>query len=86
MTALTFTKRAKELDDMANLCKEYKRKNIMLRAKLRAIKSPCSTTKRNLREQLAWDGEEANLADSVLFLQNILVSALRVPKGQVGHH
>jgi hypothetical protein len=52
---------------MANLCKEYKKDNIMLRAELRAIKSPCSTTKRYLHEQLAWDGEEANLADNVSY-------------------
>jgi hypothetical protein len=41
---------AKELDNMVNLCEEYKRDYIMLRAELRAIKSPRSTTKRNLGE------------------------------------
>jgi hypothetical protein len=50
-----------------NLCREYKNGNIILRAELRVAKSPHTSTKRKMREQFEWDGEEAKLADKVAY-------------------
>ncbi len=50
---------------MRELCQEYKKDNIFLRAELRGAKGSCETTKRKMRESLGWDVEEANLAENV---------------------
>ena len=52
-------------DKMRDLCNEYKKDNIFLRAELRAARGSRETTKRKMREQLGWDGEEANLSENV---------------------
>ena len=53
------------LDQMKDLCDEYKKDNILLRAELRAAKGSRETTKRKMRIQLEWNGEEANLSENV---------------------
>ena len=55
----------KKYNELRDLCQEYKRDNILLRAELRAAKGSRETTKRKMRESLGWDGEEANLAENV---------------------
>jgi len=57
---------ANKCDKMKDLCDEYVRDNIMLMAELtRAAKRSRETTKRKMRVQLDWTGEEANLAENV---------------------
>ncbi len=55
----------KKYNELRDLCQEYKRDNILLRAELRAAKESRETTKMKIRESLGWDGEEANLAENV---------------------
>ena len=54
------------LDQMRDLCDEYKKDNILLRAelRLRAARGSLETTKRKMHIQLGWDGEEANLSEN----------------------
>ncbi len=54
----------KNYNELRDLCQEYKRDNILLRAELRAAKGSYETM-RKMRESLGWDGEEANLAENV---------------------
>jgi hypothetical protein len=56
---------AERLDQMKDLCDEYKKDKILLRAELRAAKGSRETTKRKMRIQLEWNGEEANLSENV---------------------
>ncbi len=56
---------AKKYNEFRDLCQEYKKDNILLRAELRAAKGTRETTKRKMRESLGWDGEEASLAENV---------------------
>ncbi len=51
---------AERLNQMKDMCEEYKKDNILLRAELRAAKGSRETTKRKMRVQLEWNGEEAN--------------------------
>ena len=50
---------------MKDLCIQYRKDIFLLRVELREAKGLCETTKRKMREQLGWDGEEANLAENV---------------------
>jgi hypothetical protein len=50
---------------MKDLYNKYRKYNILLRAVLRAAKGSRVTTKKLMREQLGWDGEEANLAENM---------------------
>jgi hypothetical protein len=43
------------LDQMKDLCDEYKKDNILLRAELRATKGSRETTKRKMHIQLEWN-------------------------------
>ena len=47
----------KKYNELRDLCQEYKRDNILLRAELRAAKGSRETTKRKMRESLGWDVE-----------------------------
>ena len=55
----------KKYNKLRDVCQEYKRDNIMLRAELRTAKGSRETTKRKMCESLGWDGEEANLTENV---------------------
>ena len=54
-----------KFNQVKDLCEEYKKDNILLRAELRAAKGSRETTKRKMRIQLEWNGEEANLSENV---------------------
>jgi hypothetical protein len=56
---------AERLDQTKDLCDEYKKDNILLRAELRAAKGSRETTKTKMRIQLEWNEEEANLSENV---------------------
>jgi hypothetical protein len=56
---------AKKIDQTRDLLEEYKKDNILLRAELRAARGSLETTKRKMRVELGWDGEEANLSENV---------------------
>jgi hypothetical protein len=53
---------------MKDLCDKYRKDNILLRVELRAAKGSRETTKRKMRIQLEWDGEEANLSENVAII------------------
>jgi hypothetical protein len=53
------------LNQMKDLCEEYKKDNILLRAELRAAKGSREMAKRKMRVQLEWNGKEANLSENV---------------------
>ena len=73
---------AKKIDQTRDLLEEYKKDNILLRAELRAARGSLETTKRKMRVELGWDGEEANLSENLL--QKVFFSLLQIPQGQVG--
>ncbi len=56
---------AERLNQMKDLCEEYKKDNILPRSELRAAKGSRETIKRKMRVQLEWNGEEANLSENM---------------------